>query len=103
MDLRAAGGPGRAAALPRAPRLAPAAGGVISRVELPHPQNTATTVLARSGRYFAVSRWDRTVTLYDASTGRELLRIPHTGPVARGLDFAPDDRTIAVPDVGDTV
>lgn len=71
--------------------------------ELKDDGNVYRLTTSRSGRRFAVGRADNTLRLHDATTAREIARIAHPGPGARSVDFAPDDRTIAIADLRDTI
>jgi WD40 repeat protein len=71
-----------------------------------------TLTISPSGQQFALGMIDPAVAagpgrarvhIHDAATGRETLRIPVDGIGARDVDFAPDDRTLAVADLRDTV
>jgi WD40 repeat protein/beta-lactamase regulating signal transducer with metallopeptidase domain len=65
--------------------------------DLPHGHAEAVSSLAysRDGKLVAVGGWDKTVSILDATSGKELARLTgHTGGI-RALAFSPDSKTLA--------
>jgi WD40 repeat protein len=60
-----------------------------------HTDYIAGLAVTRDGKRLASAGFDGTVRVWDAETGRELLKLTgHTGPVF-GLDFSPDGKRLA--------
>jgi RNA polymerase sigma factor (sigma-70 family) len=80
-------------------RLDPTTGRERRRVELKNNMGQSAWI-APSGRLFAYRRQDNSVRICDALTGREVCSIAGSGP---NLAFSPDDRTLAITDISNTV
>jgi WD40 repeat protein len=86
-------------------RFDPISGRELSRAELGGDGPVVDAVISPSGKRVAIGGIGNAVAVhvYDAATGKHLVRIPCAGMRARDLDFAPDEQTIAIADVRDTV
>jgi RNA polymerase sigma factor (sigma-70 family) len=84
--------------------LDPAGGKLRRRMRMPDPFIMPRPIFSRDGKQIAYGHDRKTVRTYDATTGREILRIPvGKMPWAFGVAFAPDGKTVALCDVSDTI
>jgi WD40 repeat protein len=86
-------------------RFDPISGRELSRAELGGDGPVVDAVISRSGKRLATSGIGNAIAVHvhDTASGKLLVRIPCAGMRARGVDFAPDEQTIAIADVRDTV
>jgi RNA polymerase sigma factor (sigma-70 family) len=77
-----------------------ASGRELRRLDIEEGQVQSATI-SPSGRLVAVAFPDsKTVRVYDTNTGKERFRLSTTFQVGRGIAFTPDDRTLAVAELG---
>jgi RNA polymerase sigma factor (sigma-70 family) len=87
-------------------RFDPTTGRELFRAELSGDDPAHDVFLSRSGKRMAIARTvgkPAVVHVHDTGTGKETLRIQCENWRVRGVDFTPDDRTMAVADVRDTL
>jgi RNA polymerase sigma factor (sigma-70 family) len=77
----------------------------VSVVNLAGEGPIKSTAVSHTGKWIAVGRIGQPshVCIHEAATGRETSRIPITAFGPRYIDFAPDERTLALADIGDTI
>ncbi len=79
---------------PRYVRVIGARGYCLSVLALWHDNTVNTTSFSADGRTVLTASFDRTARLWDAGTGKELLRVRHEGLAVFSASFSPDGRTI---------
>ncbi|HXG08709.1 MAG TPA: sigma-70 family RNA polymerase sigma factor [Gemmataceae bacterium] len=76
------------------------------RTEFKLPDPARLLTISPDGQQIAVFNWDpmrSSLLLYDGATGQEILRIPVPDGWVEAASFAPDGKTLALCDRGDTV
>jgi WD40 repeat protein len=80
-----------------------ATGRIEFKTEPTSDANSYTARISGSGKRFAVSCVGKPVRLFTTDIEGDGIAVPINQALARGLDFAPDERSIAVADFSDTI